>query len=1530
MEKIQKSVSVLLSLIMVVSLFSIVPVAASATVVTNDDFTVNTSGTVYTIKNAAGWDIFCANVNSGGSFSGKTVMLSGNIGSTSYPVTMSAGSGYTHSFSGMFDGDGKRLYFEGSAGNPAPFAFLVGTESDPASVSNLNVVSTTDVPDSDVIAGLIGYTAGYAEVTDCDVDVQLSTSTGTNNPTDLFTAGLVARAEDHLTVSGCSVTGEIATNGKFASGLVGRVFGTADIENCMSDVTIYSSVGGEGRHGGLVGQIGQTGTLNLTGCLFNGKLLTTGSVDTGSCGGLLGISNKNSCTITDCVYDPAPIESGENEAAAGSGTLYTGKTATVDNCYYTRALGSTENQGKQAHEIIAGENVIFYLSGEETEYDVSGITAYDGNSGLRYNDTYYAGAGDEVSLRFYHYGYSGYYASPGTLENGVLTMPDEAVTINTGIKSRFDAQTGTLTLKGDLVKQNAGNGMLLPDGLQKTDVLHVVVDDAGATFPMDSSVFFVGFTNLKTVDLTNADTSSVTNMSNMFNSCKALESVDMSGIDAGSVTNMRRMFNTCEALESVDMSGIDTGSVTNLSEMFALCRALESLDLSGFEISSGCNTEKMFYMSSSGNALKTIYVSEKWNNTNIGDSYGMFAYCVNLEGGNGTAYKVIQTDKKYACIDRDGQPGYFTAKCTLTIADTQHGKVTADKTGTVVQGETVTLTAEPDDNYVPKTLTVTDADGSEIEVTGNQFTMPDKAVTVTAEFEITDYGIIIPETEHGTVTAFVNDAPAAAAYYNDTVTLNVQPDDGYYLKSLAVSDGYGNRIAVNNKQFSMPGTAATVTAEFAFGNHTHTDADNRTILFQPWTSTNSLPKSGSYYLTDNVVLGMTTYINGELNLCLNGKTITYESGSFGTVFCVDNNDTLNLYDEDGDHGVITGGRGYYDGNEKTGGAVYIDFGTFNMYGGTISNNTVYCGGGVYVKAGVFNMYGGIISGNRASWGGGVANYGTFTLYDGLITDNSAEYGGGVLVDYNVYTNPVFNLNGGTITGNTATYGGGIISCTGEYGAFNLSGGTVSDNTADQGNNIAMYDYYTINITGPLGGNVYDVALTFDDVLFTTGVFTSGLSGKGTAANFTNGNGEKYILTLNDDGEAELVFNPAHYEEDGDTVILHDATGWEIFCDQLEQNVYGYYTGKTVKMGDSFTITRMANRFGQAFTGTFDGNGKTLTVNLTITDGYIRNIAPFYYAENAAFRNIRVEGFITANRQFSAGIVSLTSGTTSITNCISSVTINSSVNGNGSHGGFVGKNYGGKLTFTGCVFNGRIIGEKTDNIGGFAGWTESPIEYADCLFAPSEITCKTDGSANFNRYDPDNDDVELTFSNTYYTWEYTDTTQFTAEQGKKAYTVTSGNGATLDFGTPAATYSVSGLTAYAAGVAFDGTFYAGCEDNVSLTVKPDEGYAVTSVTVNGEPLAPVEGAYSFEMPDENVTVSATFVLIGNVNRDGYIDVRDVTAIQKHLAELDSLSEEQLIAADTNGDGYINIADATHLQMYLAQFDVVLGKQPQANS
>ena len=110
------------------------------------------------------------------------------------------------------------------------------------------------------------------------------------------------------------------------------------------------------------------------------------------------------------------------------------------------------------------------------------------------------------------------------------------------------------------------------------------------------------FTNLI---FKNVDTSKVTNMSNMFNSCRALTSLDVSGWDTSNVTNMFGMFNNCSSLTSLDLSGWDTSKVTNMSNMFNSCRALTSLDLSGWDIS---KVNNMYNMFTNCKALKTIII----------------------------------------------------------------------------------------------------------------------------------------------------------------------------------------------------------------------------------------------------------------------------------------------------------------------------------------------------------------------------------------------------------------------------------------------------------------------------------------------------------------------------------------------------------------------------------------------------------------------------------------------------------------------------------------------------------------------------------------------------------------------------------------------------------------------------------------------------------------------------------------------------------------------------------------------------------
>ena len=88
-----------------------------------------------------------------------------------------------------------------------------------------------------------------------------------------------------------------------------------------------------------------------------------------------------------------------------------------------------------------------------------------------------------------------------------------------------------------------------------------------------------------------------------------------------------------------------------------------------------------------------------------------------------------------------------------------------------------------------------------------------------------------------------------------------------------------------------------------------------------------------------------------------------------------------------------------------------------------------------------------------------------------------------------------------------------------------------------------------------------------------------------------------------------------------------------------------------------------------------------------------------------------------------------------------------------------------------------------------------------------------------------------------------------------------------------------------------------------------------------------GAYTYDfngISDKYSRITFLTLLVGDVNLDGKRDIRDVTAIQRHVAELAPLTGVALANADINGDGAVTIDDATHLQMYFAEYDVVLGK------
>ena len=149
--------------------------------------------------------------------------------------------------------------------------------------------------------------------------------------------------------------------------------------------------------------------------------------------------------------------------------------------------------------------------------------------------------------------------------------------------------------------------------------------------PVSTAWWFYGCRNLTNVDITNLDTSAVTDMAGMFSWCISLKSLDVSSFDTKSVTSMGRMFENCNSLKSLDLSSFNTSAVTDMSRMFNFCQSLKSLDLSSFDTSA---VTSMYWMFQHCDALEILTLGTKFafkGDTNLVDA----------------TWHGINTDKKY-------------------------------------------------------------------------------------------------------------------------------------------------------------------------------------------------------------------------------------------------------------------------------------------------------------------------------------------------------------------------------------------------------------------------------------------------------------------------------------------------------------------------------------------------------------------------------------------------------------------------------------------------------------------------------------------------------------------------------------------------------------------------------------------------------------------------------------------------------------------------------------------------------------------
>ena len=111
----------------------------------------------------------------------------------------------------------------------------------------------------------------------------------------------------------------------------------------------------------------------------------------------------------------------------------------------------------------------------------------------------------------------------------------------------------------------------------------------------DMSLMFHGMRDLSALNLSSFNTSQVTDMHNMFYGMSNLTTLDLSNFDTSKVTNMGLMFYGMSNVTALDLSNFDTSKVTNMGNMFSSMTNLTSLNLSSFNTSEVTNMGFMFY-----------------------------------------------------------------------------------------------------------------------------------------------------------------------------------------------------------------------------------------------------------------------------------------------------------------------------------------------------------------------------------------------------------------------------------------------------------------------------------------------------------------------------------------------------------------------------------------------------------------------------------------------------------------------------------------------------------------------------------------------------------------------------------------------------------------------------------------------------------------------------------------------------------------------------------------------------------------------
>ena len=194
------------------------------------------------------------------------------------------------------------------------------------------------------------------------------------------------------------------------------------------------------------------------------------------------------------------------------------------------------------------------------------------------------------------------------------------------------------------------------------------------------------------------------------------------------------------------------------------------------------------------------------------------------------------------------------------------------------------------------------------------------------------------------------------------------------------------------------------------------------------------------------------------------------------------------------------------------------------------------------------------------------------------------------------------------------------------------------------------------------------------------------------------------------------------------LLMRTEADWDRFCQLVNE-------GKEVKvkMLNDITVSKVAaTDKNKPFTGFFDGNGHTITVELdgNSLDDNGAFCAPIRFAKEMTVRFLNVRGVIKNGGMHTAGIIGQTVGGLNwVDNCHVSAIINLR-NGATHAGGIMGHGRGSLNRIRNCLFDGSITAAAfytNSFVGAIMGWTDGDIS------SSNQVNCCLENGfyTNFN-------------------------------------------------------------------------------------------------------------------------------------------------------------------------------------------------------